>query len=72
MTRKTCLDGSYPLCRFTYIYVNSTPGSKLNPLTAEFLKFVNSRQGQRTAEDAGYYRLSPDLLAAQQRRLAGG
>jgi len=72
LTRKTCLDGSYPLCRFTYIYVNTTPGGKLNPLTAEFLKFVSSRQGQSTAEQAGYYPLSPDVLAAQRRRLAGG
>ncbi len=72
MTRETCLDGSYPLCRFTYIYVNSKPGATLNPLTAEFLKFINSTQGQRTAEQAGYYRLSPDLVAAQRQRLAGG
>ena len=71
MTRETCLDGSYPLCRFTYFYVNSKPGATLNPLTAEFLKFINSRQGQQTAEKAGYYRLSADVLAAQRHRLAG-
>ena len=71
MTRETCLDGSYPLCRYTYIYVNSTPGATRNPLTAEFLKFINSRQGQNTAEDAGYYSVSPELVAAQRKRLAG-
>lgn len=47
--------GDYPLARFLYIYVNYKPGTKLDPLRAEFLKFVFSKQGQAEVIKDGYY-----------------
>ena len=38
--------GEYPLSRFLYLYVNYKPGTQLDPLRAQFLQFVLSRQGQ--------------------------
>lgn len=48
------LNGSYPLARFLYVYVNKAPNKPLNPLEAEFVKLVLSRQGQEVVIKDGY------------------
>lgn len=47
--------GDYPLSRFLYIYVNYKPGTQLDPLRAEFIKYVFSKQGQSDVIKDGYY-----------------
>lgn len=47
--------GDYPLARFLYIYVNVNPNTKLDPLRAEFIKYVYSQQGQQATVKDGYF-----------------
>lgn len=49
--------GTYPLARFLYVYVNRAPGKPLDPLVAEFLKLVLSRDGQEVVVKDGYFPL---------------
>lgn len=51
-------NGSYPLWRYLYVYVNQAPGKSLPPLMKEFLKYVYSRQGQTDVMKDGYFPLS--------------
>jgi len=46
--------GEYPLARFLYLTVNSKPGSKLDDLRSEFIRFVFSKQGQEVVIKDGY------------------
>ena len=52
-----CLDGSYPLARFLYIYVNKNPKQPMDKLTGEFLRFVLSKPGQEIVVKDGYFPL---------------
>lgn len=56
--------GEYPLARFLYLYVNYKPGSELDPLRREFLRYVFSKQGQRDVIKDGYFPI-PASLAEQ-------
>jgi len=47
-------DGSYPLSRFLYVYINKHPNRPLDPMQAEFLKMVLSKQGQEVVVRDGY------------------
>ena len=47
--------GDYPLSRFLYVYVNYKPGTQLDPLRAEFIKYIFSKQGQSDVIRDGYY-----------------
>lgn len=55
-------NGSYPLARYLYIYINKAPNQPLEPLTAAFLDRVLSTQGQSLVNHDGYLPLSPDTL----------
>ncbi|MBX9660431.1 MAG: PstS family phosphate ABC transporter substrate-binding protein [Nitrospiraceae bacterium] len=55
---ETVSSGQYPLARPLYLYVNKNPDGKLDPVVGEFLKFVNSRQGQETVARANFYPLT--------------
>ena len=57
-----CLNGTYPLSRFLYVYVNKAPGQPLEKLTLEFLKFVLSKEGQDIVVKDGYYPLPADAV----------
>jgi phosphate transport system substrate-binding protein len=46
--------GKYPLARFLYVYVNYKPGSDLDPLRREFIRYIFSTQGQKDVVKAGY------------------
>ncbi|MBU1986684.1 MAG: phosphate ABC transporter substrate-binding protein, partial [Proteobacteria bacterium] len=48
------LSGKYPLSRTLYIYVGKEPNKPLPAVTAEFLKFVLSREGQEIVVKDGY------------------
>ena len=47
--------GEYPLARFLYVYVNRKPGSDLDPLRREFIKYVFSKQGQEVVVKDGFF-----------------
>lgn len=48
------LDGSYPLARVLYVYVNKRPNHALDTMLLEFLKMVLSKKGQETVVRDGY------------------
>ncbi len=48
----------YALSRFLYINVNYKPGSDLDPLRREFLRYVFSREGQLVVVKEGYLPLT--------------
>ena len=50
--------GKYPLWRFLYIYVNKAPNRPAEPLVAEFVKLMFSKQGQEAVVKDGYMPLS--------------
>jgi len=50
--------GEYPLARFLYLYVNADPIKGLDPLRAEFVKLVFSKQGQEVVLKDGYFPVS--------------
>lgn len=62
---ETAVNGSYPLARVLYVYVNKHPNKPLAPLEREFLKMVLSRQGQEVVVKDGYIPL-PATLAAKE------
>ncbi|MEM7080621.1 MAG: phosphate ABC transporter substrate-binding protein PstS family protein [Pseudomonadota bacterium] len=65
----TVTDGSYPLTRYFYIYLNKRPGHALNPLEQEFLSFVLSKDGQEIVSKDGYIPIPPQLAAREMRKL---
>ena len=58
-------NGSYPLARFLHIYVNKAPSKSLDRLTAEYLRFILSAQGQRVIIKAGFDPLDATTAAEQ-------
>ncbi len=47
--------GEYPLARFLYLYVNHKPGTELDPLRREFIKYIFSKDGQEDVVKDGYF-----------------
>jgi phosphate transport system substrate-binding protein len=64
-------DGSYPLARFLHIYVNKSPSRSLDRLTAEYLRFILSSEGQRVVIKAGFDPLDADTAAEQLAKIGG-
>lgn len=61
----SCENGKYPLARELYIYINKAPDKPLDPLVADFLRFVLSKQGQTIAAEDGNFPISAALAAEQ-------
>jgi phosphate transport system substrate-binding protein len=57
-------DGTYPLARYLYLYLNYQPGSELDPLRAEFIMYVFSKEGQSDVIKDGYYPVTAKIAAA--------
>lgn len=54
-TAERAYDGTYPLARFLYVYINRAPAKALDPLTREFVKLVLSKEGQEVVVKDGYF-----------------
>jgi phosphate transport system substrate-binding protein len=64
-TPENAINGSYPLARFLYVYINKEPGKEIAPITREFLAMVLSRRGQEVVVKDGYIPL-PAKVAARE------
>ncbi|GAB4259752.1 MAG: phosphate ABC transporter substrate-binding protein PstS [Methylomicrobium sp.] len=53
-TPENAIDGTYPLARFLYIYVNKHPNKPLAPIENEFINMVLSKTGQQIVIKDGY------------------
>lgn len=63
-------DRSYPLSREVYFYTHRAVGQKVDPLIAEYLRFIVSRQGQELVQkDGKYLPLTAEVAHAQLRKL---
>jgi phosphate transport system substrate-binding protein len=62
--------GKYPLARKLYLYVNHDSAKKLDPLRAEFIRFVFSKQGQEAVIKAEH--VPVDSVAANKALKAVG
>jgi phosphate transport system substrate-binding protein len=66
---ESAIDGSYPLTRTLYLYINKKPSERLSAALSEFLRFVNSRQGQEIVVKAGVYALPLADIHQNQKQL---
>lgn len=63
--------GQYPLSRHLYLYAKRDPTSDMKAAILEFLKFVNSREGQQVVAKAGVYPLSASQVGKNLAALSG-
>jgi phosphate transport system substrate-binding protein len=53
--------GDYPLSRYLWLAVNYRPGSEIDPLRREFVKYIYSRQGQEAVVKDGYLPVTAEI-----------
>lgn len=56
-TFETTIDGSYPLRRHLYLYINKAPKAAMPPAVTEFVKFAVSQEGQQAVIQEGFFPL---------------
>lgn len=61
-TPENALNGTYPLTRYLFIYVNKKPNQPLAPLENEFIKMVLSKTGQQSVIKDGYIPLPANVI----------
>ena len=68
-TPENAVNGTYPLSRFLWVYVNKKPGQDLTPMDAEFLKMVMAKVGQEVVVKDGYLPLPAKVVEKQMKEL---
>ncbi len=68
-TAENAVNGSYPLARFLYVYVNKHPNKPLPPLEREFFKLVLSQQGQEIVAKDGYFPVPASVVEQELAKL---
>jgi phosphate transport system substrate-binding protein len=61
-TPDNAINGTYPLARFLYVYVNKAPNKPLSPLEREFIKMVLSKEGQEVVVKDVYIPLPKNVV----------
>jgi phosphate transport system substrate-binding protein len=61
-------NGSFPLSRYLWVYVNKAPNAEMAPIDREFMKLVLSKVGQEVVVKDGYVPL-PEAVAKKYRDL---
>jgi phosphate transport system substrate-binding protein len=54
-TADNTYNGTYPLARFLFVYINKAPNKPLDPLVREFARLMFSREGQEAVVKDGYF-----------------
>jgi phosphate transport system substrate-binding protein len=64
-TLNNAANGSYPLSRYLYVYINKAPNKPLAPIDREFVKMILSKVGQKVVVKDGYIPL-PDAVVEKE------
>lgn len=56
--------GNYAIARFLYVYMNVDPNAKMEPLRAEFVRYVYSKSGQADVVRAGFFPVTATVADA--------
>lgn len=68
---ESAADGRYPLSRYLFLYAKRDPKTEMKTAILEFLRFVNSREGQQVVAKAGVYPLSASQVGKNLTALKG-
>jgi phosphate transport system substrate-binding protein len=60
-TAENSYSGEYPIGRFLLVYVNHNAKTGLDPVRAEFIKMIFSKQGQEIVVKDGYFPVTPEI-----------
>ena len=63
------INGTYPLTRYLFVYVNKKPNQPLAPLDGEFIKMVLSKTGQQVVIKDGYIPLPAKVVEKELAKL---
>ncbi len=66
---ENALSGDYPLARFLYVYINHDARKALDPLRAEFVRMIFSREGQEAVVKQGYYPVPAKIANEELKKL---
>jgi phosphate transport system substrate-binding protein len=62
---ETAYSGDYPLSRTLNVAINYKPGSELDPLRREFIKYIFSQEGQQEVIKDGYFPVTAEMARKQ-------
>ena len=68
-SRENAINGSYPLARLLYVYVNHDPAQNWDPVVREFIRMVFSQQGQEQVSRAGFAPLPAKVALRELQKL---
>lgn len=68
-TPANAVNGTYPLTRYLYVYVNKKPNTPLAPLENEFVKMMLSKTGQQVVIKDGYIPLPAKVVEKELAKL---
>ena len=63
------MNGSYPLARFLYVYINKKAGQPLDPLVKEFIKYFLSKEGQEVVIKDGYLPIPAAIVNEELKKI---
>jgi phosphate transport system substrate-binding protein len=62
-------NGTYPLSRYLYVYINKAPNKPLAPIDREFIKMILSKVGQQVVVKDGYIPLPAAVVEKELEKL---
>ena len=68
-TLDNAANGSYPLSRYLYVYINKAPNKPLAPIDREFIKMILSKVGQKVVVKDGYIPLPDSVVEKELQKL---
>ncbi|MDO7711727.1 MAG: phosphate ABC transporter substrate-binding protein PstS family protein [Pseudomonadota bacterium] len=68
-TKANAANGTYPLSRYLYVYVNKAPNKPLAPIDREFIKMVLAKVGQQVVVKDGYVPLPASVVEKELEKL---
>ena len=68
-TKANAANGTYPLSRYLYVYVNKAPNKPLAPLDREFITMILSKVGQQVVVKDGYVPLPSSVTEKELAKL---
>lgn len=71
-TAANVYNGTYPLARFLFVYINKDPEKPLDPLTREFASYILSREGQEVVVKDGYLPLPATVATEELQKVRAG